>query len=69
MMVDREDTGTAGTQHFDRRSPAETHFFEPMDELGLAFEVVDRAPFAGLKEFQWKDLHHGIGPHRVTAGD
>ncbi len=69
MVIDREDAGTAGPQHFHRGTATETHFFKPMDELGFAFEVMDGAPFSGLKEFQGKELHHGIGPHRVTAGD
>lgn len=69
MVIDGQDTRAARADHFDRRTPAETHFFQPMDELGFAFEIVNGSPFAGLKEFQGKDLHHGIGPHRVTAGD
>ncbi len=63
MVIDREDTGAAGPQHFDRRPPAKTHFFEPMDELGFPLEVVDGSPLAGLKEFQWKDLHHWASPN------
>ncbi len=69
MLIDGENTGGTGADHLDLGTAPQSHFFEAMDELGRPVQVVDRAAFSSLKEFQWKELRHEVSPPGVCAGD